>query len=241
MSLHLNRQCQRADALSPPVRLVPGVGRPTKRGAKRRRSEVAAAAAVRGHIWEGPSIVNGFFQKIRNPSCHSARKASEIRGFSAIVRRSGYRSAAPPLRPRSARFGASPGRRSRRFPESRPTSTTGKWRIRRWVMVASAARIGVAAVDRHRRRAHPRVDRPVEHVRRHGRRRSATRSRSEKMPTIAVAVDHRQAPIRRSASSATASRTRVPAGTVATSLPLVERIAAMVMRRLLCRCWPMWR
>ena len=26
MSLHLNRQCQRADALPPPVRLVPGIG-----------------------------------------------------------------------------------------------------------------------------------------------------------------------------------------------------------------------
>ena len=38
MSLHLNRQCQRADALPPPVRLVPGIGlyRP-RRGAKRTR------------------------------------------------------------------------------------------------------------------------------------------------------------------------------------------------------------
>ena len=26
MSLHLNQQCQRADALRPPVRLVPGIG-----------------------------------------------------------------------------------------------------------------------------------------------------------------------------------------------------------------------
>ena len=104
---------------------------------------MAATAAVRGHIWEDPPNRQRLFRKnARIGASNYWKKLGNPRNLQA-VRRSGYRSAAPPPRPRSARFCASPGRRSRRFPKSRPNSTTGKWRIRRWVMIASAARIGV--------------------------------------------------------------------------------------------------
>jgi len=65
MSLHLNRQCQRADVFLPPVRLVPGAVCRLVETRTRWRSEAAAAVAVRRHIWVRISPVNGFFQKSR--------------------------------------------------------------------------------------------------------------------------------------------------------------------------------
>ena len=68
MSLHLNRQCQRADAPLPPVHLVPGVVCRLVETRTRWRSEPAAAAAVRGHIWRRLRSVNRLFQNFRNQS-----------------------------------------------------------------------------------------------------------------------------------------------------------------------------
>jgi len=78
MSLHLNRQCQRADAFLPPVHLVPGAVCRLVETRTRWRSEPAAAVAVRGHIWVRISPVNGFFQKSRNEfdSLRTARPPS---------------------------------------------------------------------------------------------------------------------------------------------------------------------
>ena len=211
MSLHLNRQCQRADASLPPVRLVPGVGMPTKRDTNTVAVREGRRRCCEGAYMEGASGPStAFFEKIAERQAVIFWKRLGNPGFPMSVRPTGYRSAAPRPRPRSARFCTSPGRRSRRFPESRPSSTTGKWRIRRWVIVASAARIGVRAVDRLDRRAHHPVDRPVEHLRRHGRRRSGPgrvrrrcrRSRRRRSPAR-----------RRSAfrpASDTASRTACP-------------------------------
>src|SRR5436305_12144928 len=46
MSLHLNRQCQRADALPPPVRLVPGIGCTDQEEARNER-ETSQGSRVR--------------------------------------------------------------------------------------------------------------------------------------------------------------------------------------------------
>jgi hypothetical protein len=63
MSLHLNQQCQRADALPPPVRLVPGIGYADERRRETNAdlSKKAASAAVRRHICVGPNAVNRVF------------------------------------------------------------------------------------------------------------------------------------------------------------------------------------
>jgi hypothetical protein len=63
MSLHLNRQCQRADAHPPPVRLVPGIGYTDQEEARNER-ETPKGGRVRlleAHIWMSPSRVNRLF------------------------------------------------------------------------------------------------------------------------------------------------------------------------------------
>ena len=136
---------------------------------------------------------------------------------------------APRLRSRSARSGASPGRRSRRFPESRPPSTTGKWRIRRWVIIARAREHGGLGVDRDRRRAHHLVDRPVEHLGAMIAQAIDDVAFGDDAADLA-AVDHRQRadpPLAEQGNRVARPWRR--AAMVATSLPLVARIAAMVM------------
>ena len=64
MSLHLNRQCQRADAYLPPVRLVPGSVVPTKKRRETATSlDKAASACWRRHIWVALQLVNVLFCK----------------------------------------------------------------------------------------------------------------------------------------------------------------------------------
>src|SRR5437868_14149215 len=66
MSLHLNQQCQRADAHPPPVRLFRASAGPIKKRHEtnaRPRSE-AASVAVEGHICGAPRAVNRVFCNI---------------------------------------------------------------------------------------------------------------------------------------------------------------------------------
>jgi len=64
MSLHLNQQCQRADTLPRPVRVVPGIGYTDQEEARNER-ETSVGGRVRlleGHIWVTLLRVNGFLQ-----------------------------------------------------------------------------------------------------------------------------------------------------------------------------------
>ena len=63
MSLHLNQQCQRADALPLPVRFVPGIGYADQEEARNER-ETFMEGRVRlleGHIWAPFRAVNRVF------------------------------------------------------------------------------------------------------------------------------------------------------------------------------------
>ena len=137
MSLHLNRQCQRADAHPPPVRLVPGIGYTDQEEARNER-ETPRGGRVRlleAHICVTPRCVNRLFADLaasrrwRRPECRNGSRtlirdklptgnfkvqALDFRWFSMRIKRSGYRPASPPLRPRSCPSGASQGRRSKR-------------------------------------------------------------------------------------------------------------------------------
>src|SRR3982751_4993319 len=62
MSLHLNRQCQRADALPPPVRFVPGIGCTDQEEARNERRPVSRPRPLlEGHICVTLTCVNRLF------------------------------------------------------------------------------------------------------------------------------------------------------------------------------------
>ena len=76
MSLHLNRQCQRADALPPPVRLFRASVVPTKKRHETNAdlSKEAASAAVSAIYGGGPKPSTGFLQLCcARPSSSSGR------------------------------------------------------------------------------------------------------------------------------------------------------------------------
>src|SRR5690348_7890481 len=61
MSLHLNQQCQRADASPPPVRLVPGIGCTDQEEARNAgRPKTGPPPVLEAHICAVPKCVNGF-------------------------------------------------------------------------------------------------------------------------------------------------------------------------------------
>ena len=138
MSLHLNRQCQRADAHPPPVRLVPGIGCTDQEEARTNtKPQGGRVRLLRAHIWVAPRCVNRLFcnivavcrmMRLGTPSpaplAWTLDGASEgsvqgIKPFRSrgVFRRSGYRCASPRPRLRSVPCGASRGRRSRRCRE----------------------------------------------------------------------------------------------------------------------------
>src|ERR1043165_5812219 len=117
MSLHLNQQCQRADAHPPPVRLVPGIGYTDQEEARNER-ETSLRGRVRlleGHICVALRPVNpGFYNIVAVRRCRRFgppfREASSKLEMGMIparfnatrlaLRRSGYRPASPRPRPR---------------------------------------------------------------------------------------------------------------------------------------------
>ena len=130
MSLHLNQQCQRADALPPPVRMVPGIGCTDQEETRNERRPLRGRVRCwRRHIWVAPGVNRVFCNivALAGPAVSRVRadasfkiglggalqgcKTPEITG---LFRRSGYTRAWPRPRPRCAPSDTSPGRRSRR-------------------------------------------------------------------------------------------------------------------------------
>ena len=87
----------------PPGSLVPGVGMPTERDAKRWRTKWAAPAAVRRHIWVRISPVNGFFEKVGCLAGVPAVSSALLRSQSFTLTECNRASPRPP--PRSGRCG----------------------------------------------------------------------------------------------------------------------------------------
>src|SRR6476661_3765946 len=70
MSLHLNQQCQRADALPLPVRLVPGIGCTDQEEARNERRPLEGGRVRRceaPYMGEAPSRQPGFLQLCCSP------------------------------------------------------------------------------------------------------------------------------------------------------------------------------
>ena len=101
MSLHLNRQCQRADAHPPPVRLVPGIGCTDQEEARKRRRPRLGPPPFAGgpYMCEPPMRQRLFAILLHGPFCARSRPARAAPGVRSIWDRGAGYSRSWPLKP----------------------------------------------------------------------------------------------------------------------------------------------